>query len=262
MKEHDPNQVHVGKRVMVVGGTGRSSGAKHYKGYKGTITKTNSAGAVSVEIDARLQTVVQLDLSDLALLFVPPIIFYALVNFPTLFSRTDDHTMHILKSVEGPKSRQLPSDMVAPPPPPPEICATPMPEPDESGDLSPTWQPSSRLVHWLEDEHLTGIRLKLFQKDDPHKVLEFVEVVGHNAKVRYLFETNLIPLDDLHPVRPTAKNQLVTATSGTMHGVVLKVKLYGPTSCTVRQPGKVLRKKEVDPSVDLSDLVEIYPTFR
>jgi hypothetical protein len=75
MKEHDPNQVHVGKRVMVVGGTGRSSTAKHYKGYKGTIKKTNSAGAVSVEIDACQQMVVQLDLSDLALLLVPPIIF-------------------------------------------------------------------------------------------------------------------------------------------------------------------------------------------
>jgi hypothetical protein len=170
--------------------------------------------------------------------------------------------MYILKSVEGPKSRQLPSDMVASPPPPPEICATPMPDPDESGDLSPTWQPTSRLVHWLEDQHLTGIRLKLFQKDDPDKVLEFMEVVGDDAKVRDLLETKLIPLEDLHPVRPTAKDQLVTTTSGTMRGVVLKVKVYGHTSCTVRPPGKVLRKKEVDPSVDLSDLVEIYPPFR
>jgi hypothetical protein len=75
MREHDPNQVHVGKRVMIVGGAGGSSAAKQYKGYKGTIKNTNSAGAVSVEIDACLQMVVKLDLSDLALLLVPPMIF-------------------------------------------------------------------------------------------------------------------------------------------------------------------------------------------
>jgi hypothetical protein len=170
--------------------------------------------------------------------------------------------MHILKSVEGPKSRQLPSDLVASPPPPPEICATPMPDPDESGDLSPTWQPTSRLVHWLEDERLAGMRLQLFQKDDPSNILEFKEVVGDDAKIQDGFETKLIPLDDLHPVRPTSKGQLVTATSGAMCGEVLKVREYGQTSCTVGRPGKVLRKKELNPSIDLSELVEIYPPFR
>jgi hypothetical protein len=70
MTEINPNQVHHEKRVIVVGGVGGASEAKHYKGYKGTIKKTNRAGAVSVELDACQQKVVQLFLSDLALLLV------------------------------------------------------------------------------------------------------------------------------------------------------------------------------------------------
>ena len=172
--------------------------------------------------------------------------------------------MHLLKSVEGPTLRQVPADnvVIAPLLPVPEACATPMPDPTELGDLSPAWQPSARLVHWLENERLAGIRLKLFQKEDPSNVLEFKEVVGDDAKIRDGLKTKLIPLDDLHPVRPTDKGTLVTATSGTMCGVVLKVREYGQTSCTVGQPGKVLRKNESNPSIDLSELVEIYPPFR
>jgi len=73
MKEINPNQVYHEKRVIVIGGIGGTSEAKHYKGYKGTIKKTNRAGAVSVELDACQQKVVQLFLSDLALLLVSPI---------------------------------------------------------------------------------------------------------------------------------------------------------------------------------------------
>jgi len=65
MKEIDPNRVHIGKRVMVVGGTAE---ARHYKSYKGTIKDTNLAGAVWVELDALNQKVIQFVLSDLALL--------------------------------------------------------------------------------------------------------------------------------------------------------------------------------------------------
>jgi len=180
-----------------------------------------------------------------------------------LSSGKDDHTMQLLKSVEGPPLRQVPADIIVSPPlPEPEVCATPMPDPAESGDLSPAWQPSARLVHWLEDERLAGMRLKLFQKDNPSNILEFKEVVGDDAKIRDGFETKLIPLNDLHPVRPTDKVQLVTATSGAMCGAVLKVREYGETSCTVGQPGKVLRKKESNSSIDLSELVEMYPPFR
>jgi len=68
--EINPNQVHYKKRVIVIGGVGGASKVKHYKGYKGTIKKTNHAGAVSVELDACQQKVVQLFLSDLALLLV------------------------------------------------------------------------------------------------------------------------------------------------------------------------------------------------
>ena len=171
--------------------------------------------------------------------------------------------MQLLKLVEGPPLRQVPADIIVSPPlPEPEVCATPMPDPTESGDLSPAWQPSARLVHWLAEERLAGMRLKLFQKDNPSNILEFKEVVGDDAKIRDGFETKLIPLNDLHPVRPTDKVQLVTATSGAMCGAVLKVREYGETSCTVGQPGKVLRKKESNPSIDLSELVEMYPPFR
>jgi len=169
--------------------------------------------------------------------------------------------MQVLKPIDGPQTRQVPSDVIVSPPLP-EICATPMPSPTEWGDLSPTWQPLSRPKHWLEDANLAGIRFKLFQKDVPDTVLEFVGVEGDEARVREFVTTKLIPLDDLCPVRPTAKDQLVTTTSGEMRGLVLKVKKYAPPSCNVRQVGKVLRKNESDPSIDLEDLIEIYPSFR
>jgi hypothetical protein len=168
--------------------------------------------------------------------------------------------MQILKSIDGPKTRQVPSDVIVSPPPLLEICATPMPSPAEWGDLSPTWQP--RPMHWLEDANLAGIWLKLFQKDVPDTVLEFMGVEGDEARVRELIMTKLVPLVDLCPVRPSAKDQLVTTTSGEMRGLVLRVKVYAPPSCNVRQVGKVLRKNESDPSIDLEDLVEIYPPFR
>jgi len=73
VKEIDPNRIHIGKRVIVVGGTGGSVEARHYKSYKGTIKNTNPAGAVWVELDALNQKVIQFALSDLALLLVSPI---------------------------------------------------------------------------------------------------------------------------------------------------------------------------------------------
>ena len=168
--------------------------------------------------------------------------------------------MQILKSTDEPKIRQVPSDVMISPPPLPEICATPMPSPSEWRDLSPTWQP--RPAHWLEDTNLTGIRFKLFQKGIPDTILEFVGVEGDEARVREFITSKLVPLVDLCPVRPSAKDQLVMTTSGEMRGLVLRVKVYAPPSCNVRQVGKVLRKNESDPSINLEDLVEIYPLFR
>ena len=177
-----------------------------------------------------------------------------------LISGRDDHTMQILESIDRPKTRQVPSNLIVSLPPLPEICAMPMPSPAEWGDLSPTWQPQP--MYWLEDANLTGIRFRLFQKDVLDIVLEFVGVEGDEARVRELIMTKLIPLVDLCPVQPSVKDQLVTTTSGEMRGLVLKVKVYAPPSCNVRQVGKVLHKNESDPSIDLEDLVEIYPPFR
>ena len=94
--------------------------------------------------------------------------------------------MQVLKPIDGPKTRQVPSDVIVSPPLP-EICATPMPSPTEWGNLSPTWRP--RPMHWIEDANLTGIRFKLFQKDVPDTVLEFVGVEGDEARVRELIMT-------------------------------------------------------------------------
>jgi hypothetical protein len=73
MKEINPNRVHIGKRVMVVGGVEGNTDARHYKSYKGTIKNTNPAGAIWVELDALNQKVIQFTLSDLALLLVFPV---------------------------------------------------------------------------------------------------------------------------------------------------------------------------------------------
>jgi len=170
--------------------------------------------------------------------------------------------MQIMKSIDRPKTRQVPTNVIVSPPPLPQICATPMPTPAEWADLSPAWQPVSRPMHWLEGPNLAGIRFKLFHKDAPDTVLEFLAVEGDDAKVREFFTTRHIPLVDVCPVRPTAKDQLVTTTSGAMCGLVLRVKVYNPPGCTVHQVGKTLRKNESDPSIDLEDLIEIYPPFR
>jgi len=79
MKEFDPNRVHIGKRVMVVGGIEGTTNARHYKSYKGTIKNTNPAGGVWVELDALNQRVIQFVLSDLALLLVSPVRFLYIV---------------------------------------------------------------------------------------------------------------------------------------------------------------------------------------
>ena len=136
-----------------------------------------------------------------------------------------------------------------------------MPTPAEWADLSPAWQPVSQPMHWLQGPNLAGIQFKLFQKDNPGTILEFVGVEGDEVRVRELIMTKLIPLADVCPVRPTAKDQLVMTTSGAMCVLVLKVKVYNPPSSTVHQVGKTLRKNESDPSIDLEDLIEIYPPF-
>jgi transcription elongation factor len=56
----DPNEVYIGKRVTVVG-------AGLYKGYKGLIKTTTPNGMARVELDARLQSCVEVQISHLAI---------------------------------------------------------------------------------------------------------------------------------------------------------------------------------------------------
>jgi len=56
----DPNEVYIGKRVTVVG-------ASPYKGYKGLIKTTTPNGMARVELDARLHSCVDVQISHLAI---------------------------------------------------------------------------------------------------------------------------------------------------------------------------------------------------
>jgi transcription elongation factor len=56
----DPNDVYIGKRVRVVGGS-------FYKGYKGLIKTTTPNGMARVELDARLESRVEVQISHLAI---------------------------------------------------------------------------------------------------------------------------------------------------------------------------------------------------
>ena len=56
----DPNEVYIRKRVMVVG-------ASPYKGYKGLIKTTTPNGTARVELDARLHSCVEVEISHLAI---------------------------------------------------------------------------------------------------------------------------------------------------------------------------------------------------
>jgi ethanolamine utilization protein EutQ (cupin superfamily) len=56
----DPNDVYIGKRVTVVGGS-------LYKGYKGLIKTTTPTGMAQVELDACLQSRVDVQISHLAI---------------------------------------------------------------------------------------------------------------------------------------------------------------------------------------------------
>ena len=56
----DPNDVYIGKRVIVVGGN-------PYKGYEGLIKTTTPNGVARVELTARLQNCVEIPISHLAI---------------------------------------------------------------------------------------------------------------------------------------------------------------------------------------------------
>jgi hypothetical protein len=146
--------------------------------------------------------------------------------------------------------------------------ATPIPEAVVATGIDDAWNPNSATpraqcpIHWLNHERLQNTRLQLFVLERPNEVLEFKGVHGDDAKVRDGRQTKHIAVDKLFGVRPTAKGDLVTATTGSLIGVALKVREYHSEECVVRQPGKVLRKHEKDPVIANSDLVQIFPYIK
>lgn len=150
-------------------------------------------------------------------------------------------------------------------------CSTPMPEDHDATDEDDTWNPNSagprgdqaaqfeQPKHWLEHDKLKNTRIQLFLRDRPGHILEFKGVIGDQAKIRDMLQFKQHPLEDLFPVRPSAVGDLVTPSTGPMTGVALKVKEFRDEDCVVYRPGRVLRKKETDPIVPISNLVQIYP---
>lgn len=145
---------------------------------------------------------------------------------------------------------------------------TPVPDVVDEIDCDDAWNPNSatprvqRPVHWLDHDKLQNTRLKLYVSETPNVVLEFKGVFGNEAKVRDGRDIKMVPLDNLYALHPVEKGDLVTAQTGSMVGVALKVREYRSDECVVRKPGQVLRKYDTDPILPTTDLVQIFPYIR
>jgi hypothetical protein len=157
------------------------------------------------------------------------------------------------------------------------MCSTPLHQEAQTDVSSPAWDPNSSTPlheqdqtdtpfvspsrgHWLEP--LAGLRVKLFELAAPANILEFEEIVRNDAKVRDGMRKRLIALDNLRPLPPTQSEDLVTPKVGETRGTVLKVRDYSSAMCSVRIPGKPLRKNQKDPVLPTETLVQIFPPFR
>lgn len=132
-------------------------------------------------------------------------------------------------------------------------------EDDDAWNPDATAPEIERGIHWLEDNSLKHTRMKLFTEERPNVILEFKQVINDDVKVRDGRDTKLVPLRDVRPVRPTEVGDLVTPLTGSMIGIAMKVRTFQDHVCTVRRPGKVLRKNEVDPSFPIACLIQIFP---
>jgi len=157
------------------------------------------------------------------------------------------------------------------------MCSTPLHEEAQTDVSTPAWDPNSTTPlreqdqtdvslmftsrgHWLEK--LVGVRVKLFEASAPTTILEFEAIVGDSAKVRDRTKYRLIALDNLRPLPPTQSGDLVTPKVGETSGTMLKVRNFSSEMCSVRIPGKRLRKNEKDLVLPTETLVQIYPPFR
>jgi hypothetical protein len=167
-----------------------------------------------------------------------------------------------------------------PVPVPKAMCSTPLYEEAQTDFSTPAWDPNSSTPvhdedqpdvslmsllftsrgHWLEK--LAGVRVKLFEPSAPTRILEFEAVVGDSAKVRDGTRKRLIALDNLRPLAPTECNDLVTPKAGETSGTTLKVRKFSSDLCSVRIPGKPLRKNAKELILPTETLVQIFPPFR
>lgn len=250
-------------------------GRHQFKSYKGTIKITNPAGDAWVEVDALQQKLVQLTLSDLALLCVIAI-FAASIYLLIKCRGEDEEHIHVF----DPATQVKKTVRVAPEPElvlPQATCSTPLHQEVQTDVPSPAWDPNSSTPlheqdqtdftlacrspeHWLQK--LVGVRVKLFENSAPTRILEFEEIVGDKAKVRDGTSKRLIALEHIRPLRPTESEDLVTPEVGETSGTTLKVRNYGSEMCTLRIPGKPLRKSEKELVLPTETLVQIFPPFR
>ena len=144
-------------------------------------------------------------------------------------------------------------------------CSTLMPKNTITVNDSDAWNPDAiapqieRSIHWLEHDSLKHTRMKLFAEEKPNNILEFKEVIGDDVKVRDGWYTRYILLQDVRAVQPKDVGDLVTPLTGSMIGVVMKVRAIQEGVCIVRRLGKVLKKNEADPSFPIACLIQIFP---
>jgi hypothetical protein len=90
--------------------------------------------------------------------------------------------------------------------------------------------------------------------------LEFKEVVGNSVKVHDGTTWPELPLEDVKAIHPTDTDDLVVPVIGEGKGRIFKVKTYTvPETHSIREPGKRLRKHEVDLEVATNNLVQVFP---
>jgi len=111
-------------------------------------------------------------------------------------------------------------------------------------------------------EKLAGVRVKLFEHSAPTRILEFEAIMDDKAKVRDGKSKRLIALDQLRPLPPTQPEDLVTPKVGENSGTTLKVRTVSSEMCTLRIPGRPLRKDHKDLVLPTETLVQIFPPFR
>ena len=157
------------------------------------------------------------------------------------------------------------------------MCSTPLHQEAQTDVSSPAWDPNSSTPfheqnqtdvslmstsrgHWLEK--LAGVRVKLFEHSAPTRILEFEAIMDDKAKVRDGKSKRLIALDQLRPLPPTQPEDLVTPKVGENSGTTLKVRTVSSEMCTLRIPGRPLRKDHKDLVLPTETLVQIFPPFR